>query len=192
MPPSHLYSPRELFARHCLSRESCFSLNWAHRSAGLSGAPAHHRGKVAAGGNITMTDFAVGSGLPASNISNTLVAGGNLSLSRGALWGDTFYGGSLSADQSVTQMRGTRAQGTPINFAARFAELRDLSSQLASMTATGTTRRESWGGLSMNGTSANVNVFDVSASAFTGAVYWQINAPAGSLVVVNIRGASAS
>jgi choice-of-anchor A domain-containing protein len=149
-------------------------------------------GKVAAGGNITMTDFAVGSGLPDSNISNTLVAGGNLSLSRGGIWGDAFYGGTLTADQSVTQVRGTRAQGTPINFAARFAELRGLSSQLASMTATGTTRRESWGGISMNGTSSNVNVFDISASAFTGAVYWSINAPAGSLVVVNIRGASAS
>jgi choice-of-anchor A domain-containing protein len=149
-------------------------------------------GKVAAGGNITMTDFSVGWGLPASNISNTLVAGGNLTLSRGAIWGDAFYGGSLSADPSVTQVRGTRAQGTPIDFAARFSELRGLSSQLAGMTATGTTRRESWGGISMNGTSSNVNVFDISASAFTGAVYWQINAPAGSLVVVNIRGASAS
>ena len=41
-----------------------------------------------------MTDFAVGSGLPASDISNTLVAGGNLTLSRGTIWGDAWYGGT--------------------------------------------------------------------------------------------------
>ncbi|KFE67004.1 immunoglobulin-like domain-containing protein [Hyalangium minutum] len=148
-------------------------------------------GKVAAGGNISMTDFSVGMGLPSSNLSNTLVAGGNLSLSRGSIGGDAWYGGTLTADQSVSQSRGVRRQGTPIDFAAKFSELRGLTGQLANMTATGTTRRESWGGISMTGNRSTVNVFDISASAFTGAVYWQINAPAGSLVVVNIRGSAA-
>jgi choice-of-anchor A domain-containing protein len=37
-----------------------------------------------------------------------------------------------------------------------------------------------------------VNVFDVNASAFNGAVMFDISAPAGSLAVVNIRGASAN
>ncbi|HYH98973.1 immunoglobulin-like domain-containing protein [Hyalangium sp.] len=149
-------------------------------------------GKVAAGGNITMTDFAVGSGLPDTNISNTLVAGGNLTLSRGAVWGDTRYGGTFSTNPSVVYPRGTVAQGNPINFAARFAELRSLSSQLDSHASNGTTTRENWGGVMMRGTSANVNVFDVNASAFNGAVLWSIDAPAGSFVVVNIRGATAN
>ena len=34
-----------------------------------------------------MTNFAVGSGLPASDIANMLVAGGNLTLTRGARLG---------------------------------------------------------------------------------------------------------
>ncbi|HYI01734.1 choice-of-anchor A family protein, partial [Hyalangium sp.] len=149
-------------------------------------------GKVAAGGNITMTNFAVGTGLADTNISNTLVAGGNLTLSRGAVWGNAFYGGSYSADPSVIYPRGTVARGTPIDFAARFAALRSLSSQLASMPANGSTRRESWGGIMLRGTGASMNVFDVSASAFTGAKLLSIHAPAGALVVVNIRGASAT
>ena len=37
-----------------------------------------------------------------------------------------------------------------------------------------------------------MNVFDVDASAFTGATLRSIDAPSGSLVVVNIRGASAT
>jgi len=149
-------------------------------------------GKVAAGGNIAMTDFALGVRVPDGQIANTLVAGGNLTLSRGGVWGDAWYGGSYSADQTVVYPRGSVAQGTPIDFTARFAELRHLSAGLGALAATGTTRREPWGGLFLRGTQPSVNVFDVDASAFTGAALWSIDAPAGSLVVVNIRGASAT
>jgi choice-of-anchor A domain-containing protein len=149
-------------------------------------------GKVAAGGNITMTDFGVGSGVAEGDIANTLVAGGNLSLSRGALWGDAWYGGSYSTDPSVASYRGTVSQGTPIDFAARGAQLRGLSTQLAGLPANSTTTRESWGGIMLSGTDPQVNVFEVAASAFTGATLLSINAPAGSLAVLNIRGASAT
>ena len=37
-----------------------------------------------------------------------------------------------------------------------------------------------------------MNFFDVDASAFTGAVLLSIDAPAGSMAVLNIRGASAT
>jgi choice-of-anchor A domain-containing protein/uncharacterized repeat protein (TIGR01451 family)/uncharacterized repeat protein (TIGR02543 family) len=149
-------------------------------------------GKVVAGGDITMTDFIVGARVPDNSISNTLVAGGNLTLSRGGVWGDARYGGSYSGDTSVVYPRGTVAQGTPINFAARFAELRNLSSRLGRVPANGTTRRENWGGIYLSGANPSLNVFDLNASALTGAVLFNIDAPAGSLAVVNIRGASAS
>ncbi|MFL5345208.1 MAG: choice-of-anchor A family protein [Hyalangium sp.] len=149
-------------------------------------------GKVAAGGNISMTDFSVGQGLPDSDVSKTLVAGGNLSLYRGGVGGEAFYGGTLSTDQTVTFTRGSVSKGTPIDFTARFSELRTLSSRLASLTANGTTKREVWGGVMLTGTNPNVNVFDVSASAFTGAVLLSIDAPAGSFVVLNIRGTAAT
>ncbi|WP_224363079.1 choice-of-anchor A family protein [Hyalangium versicolor] len=149
-------------------------------------------GKVAAGGNIVLSDFAVGSGLAASDTSNVLVAGGNLSVNRGAVYGDARYGGSYSTNPSVVFPRGSAAQGTPIDFAARGAELSNLSAQLAGLNANGTKTRYNWGGIYLTGTDATINVFNVPASDFNGAALLDINAPASSLVVVNITGASAS
>ncbi|WP_245768993.1 choice-of-anchor A family protein [Stigmatella aurantiaca] len=149
-------------------------------------------GKVAAGGNISMTGFSVGVKLPDNNIANTLVAGGNLTLSHGGVWGNAFYGGSYSGDTSTLFARGTLAQGKPINFTAQFAGLRGLSTQLGNLKANGTVTREAWGGVMLSGTNAKVNVFDVDASAFIGAVVLTVNAPGGSLVVINIRGTSAT
>ncbi|WP_224249544.1 choice-of-anchor A family protein [Hyalangium gracile] len=150
------------------------------------------QGKVAAGGNIFMQNFSVGGNLPASDISNVLVAGRNLTLANGSIWGNAFYGGTYSANQGVTSRRGTVARGTPIDFNARFAELRAMSAQLGALAANGTTTRESWGGIFLRGTNPTTNVFNVNASAFTGAALLSINVPSGSLVVINIRGASAT
>jgi choice-of-anchor A domain-containing protein len=149
-------------------------------------------GKVAAGGNITMNNFSVGHRLPDSNIAHALVAGGNLNLTNGGVWGDAWHGGDYTPSSSVTFVRGTASQGTPIDFAARGAELRNLSSQLAALEAQGTTTLEPWGGIMLRGTDPRVNVFEVPASAFSGATLLSIDAPAGSLAVINIRGASAT
>jgi len=150
------------------------------------------QGKVAAGGALSMTGFAVGSGLPNNDIAQAVVAGGNLSLSQGGVWGDAWYGGTFTRDPSVTFTRGKASKGTPINFAARGAELRGMSTRLASLTKNGSTRLESWGGIMLKGTDPKVNVFQVNASAFSTAKLLSIDAPAGSLVVVNITGASAT
>jgi choice-of-anchor A domain-containing protein len=150
------------------------------------------QGKVAAGGNITLTDFSVGAGLPASDTAQVLVAGGSLALSRGGVFGNAWYGGSYTSDPSVSFPSGSASQGTPIDFEARFIELRTLSARLASLTANGTTTIEPWGGVMLHGTASDVNVFQVSASAFSGATLLSIDAPAGSLAVVNISGGSAT
>jgi choice-of-anchor A domain-containing protein len=150
------------------------------------------QGKVAAGGNIILSDFAVGVGLAASDINQVLVAGRSLSLSRGVVYGDAWFGAVYSADQSVSFPRGTVSPGMPILFEARFTELRALSARLAGLPVNGTTTIESWGGVMLQGTAPDVNVFQVDASAFTGATLLSISAPAGSLAVVNITGSSAT
>jgi choice-of-anchor A domain-containing protein len=149
-------------------------------------------GKVAAGGNITMNHFSVGHRLPASDIAQALVAGGGLTLSNGGVWGDAWHGGSYTPSQSVTFVRGTASQGTPIDFAAQGAALRGLSSRLASLPPNGTATIETWGGLMLRGTDPHVNVFQVSASALSNTVLLSIDAPASSLVVINISGSSAT
>ncbi|MDC0713400.1 DUF5011 domain-containing protein [Stigmatella sp. ncwal1] len=148
-------------------------------------------GRVAAGGNISMTNFSVGWKLPPSDTAPVLVAGGNLTLSQGGVWGDAAYGGTYKAN-NVTYVRGAPSQGSPVDFATRASQIRTLSTRLASLPANSLTRRESWGGLMLSGASPSVNVFDVNASDFTGTVLLSIDAPTGSLAVINIRGASAT
>ncbi|WP_224247606.1 immunoglobulin-like domain-containing protein [Hyalangium gracile] len=150
------------------------------------------QGKVAVAGNLFLDRFTVGAGLHETNTSQVLVVGGNLTLNHGGVWGDTWYGGTYSADADVVFHRGTLTKGTPINFASRFSELRTLTSQLAGMAINGTTTRESWGGIILKGTHPTVNVFNVNASDFVGATTLSTSAPPNSLAIINIRGTSAT
>ena len=149
-------------------------------------------GKVAAGGNITMSNFSVGVGLAETDTANVLVSGGDMNLANGAVWGDAVYGGAFNADTSVTFPRGAASQGTPIDFTAKGAELRALSSRLNGLAANGTTTVEAWGGVFFTGTDPAVNVFQVSASDLASAWTLFINAPAGSLVIINVSGPTGS
>ncbi|HYH96403.1 choice-of-anchor A family protein [Hyalangium sp.] len=150
------------------------------------------QGQVAAGGNIALQDFSIGAVLPDTDTDRVLVAGGDVTLSRGGVWGDTWYGRQLVSDPSVTFWRGTASHGTPLDFAARGSALRTLSSELAALPTNGTTTVESWGGLLLRGTAARVNVFDVDANALTGTRHLSIEAPANSFVIINVRGTSAT
>jgi choice-of-anchor A domain-containing protein len=149
-------------------------------------------GRAAAGGNITMNNFTVGVGLAETDTANVLVAGGNLNLSNGAVWGDAVHGGAFNADTSVTFPRGAASQGTPIDFVARGNELRQLSARLNNLPANGTTTVQSWGGVFFTGTDPEVNVFQVNASDLASAWTLFFNAPAGSLAVINVTGTSGS
>ncbi|HEX8703635.1 MAG TPA: choice-of-anchor A family protein [Myxococcaceae bacterium] len=146
------------------------------------------RGKVAAGGNITLQYFSMGMGLQGNDNVNTLVAGGDLTLSDGGIWGNAWYGGTYSAGYTVTYDRGRASRGTPIDFAAEKARLLSLSEHLAGLTVNGTAKLEPWGGLMLHGSNAQLNVFHVKAADLSKVRLMSINAPAGSLVVINITG----
>jgi choice-of-anchor A domain-containing protein len=130
--------------------------------------------------------------LPDTDTTNVLVAGGDMSLANGGVWGDVRHGGQLTSGESVSIVRGIASPGAPIDFAAKGNELRVLSSSLAALPANGTTVVEPWGGVMLRGTAADVNVFNVDGNAFTGATLLFIEAPANSLAVINVRGASAT
>ena len=89
--------------------------------------------------------YGAGLRLPDNNISNTLVAGGNLTLKNGAVAGDVRYGGSYSHEGFYAPSRGTVEPGTPINFATEFDKLRCLSSKLAEQPSNGNTDAQSYG-----------------------------------------------
>ena len=149
-------------------------------------------GRVAAGGNIFLEDFSVGEKLSETDTAQALVAGGDLTLTRGGAWGDVWHGGQLFTDSSVSILRGSVARGTPLDFTARGNTLRALSTRLATLPANGTTTVEPWGGVLLRGTSPRVNVFEVDARALRGIHLLSIEAPAGSLALVNVRGSAAT
>ncbi len=146
-------------------------------------------GKVAAGGTITLDNFGVGSALPADNLSNALVAGVDLNVTNGNVFGTAFYGGSYPFTWSVNFHQGQPVHGLPsgFDFAARFAELRSLSARLATLRPNGTTEPK-WGNLYLTGTDPCLNVFDANASDFNSALGRTLSVPDGSFVVVNIHG----
>ncbi|WP_224246935.1 choice-of-anchor A family protein [Hyalangium gracile] len=135
----------------------------------------------------------MGQAVPSGSLSPALIAGRTLPLARGAVGGSAVHGDNVSTDSTVSFPAGSGvSQGKPIDFQARFTALRAQSAWLSRVPANGSTRRAPWGGVMLRGTDSQTNTFEVKASAFTGAALLSINPPAGSLAVVNIRGAAAT
>jgi choice-of-anchor A domain-containing protein len=146
------------------------------------------RGKVVVGGNLSMEHFAVGAELPASDIENVIVAGGNLDLRHGGVFGNAHYAGSTTMDGTVTFYRGAPSQGEVIDFQEQAYALTELSGQLATLDLNTTTQFQSWGGLFLNGSDANLNVFWVYAPQLTATRYFSLSVPSGAISVINVFG----
>ena len=93
----------------------------------------------------------------------------------------------LEDSDAVHSVQG-RVEAGGEHAAARFAELRGLSSRLAGLSASGVATRESRDVLRLKGTDPALNVFEVEASELTRDTRLSIDAPAGSLVVINVHG----
>jgi choice-of-anchor A domain-containing protein len=146
------------------------------------------RGKVAAGGTLEMNHFSVGAELPSSDIDNVLVAGQNLNITNGGVFGNAHYAGTTTANSTVTFYRGAPSKVAPINFEEQAWGLMELSGQLASLDRNATTQFQSWGGLFLEGSHPRVNVFWVQAGQLTSTRYFSLSVPAGSVSVINVFG----
>jgi len=146
-------------------------------------------GRVAAGGNATLTNFGVGLQLPNSNgTRDDLIVGGNLNYTNGNVYaGNVVYGGTGTL-MNVTIFNGTARQDSPINFTAEQSFLKGASASWGGLPANGTTTVQPWGGIYLTGTNPEINVFTLPGAALASATYFEINAPAGSTVLVNIDG----
>ena len=147
------------------------------------------QGRVAVGGNAILTSFATADRLARSNVpANPLIVGGNLVYTNGQVFGgNAVYGGTATLT-NVGIPDGQFIQGNPVDFAAAQQELTGLSSALGQLNANGTTRVEAWRGIYLTGQDANLNVFTLNGSDLSAARFFEVNAPAGSTVVVNVTG----
>lgn len=145
-------------------------------------------GRAAIGGNATFTNYGIGGKLTSNN-GYSLVVDGNLTINNGEVsHGSVIYGGSLSAS-GFGVPTGSIVKGDYIDFDAAETELRNLSYALAAAATTGTTS-SNYGNLSFNGTSNGLNVFFAHGSLIDSAYNFQVNAPAGSTVLINVAGQS--
>jgi choice-of-anchor A domain-containing protein len=147
-------------------------------------------GRMAAGGNVTLSAYSVGYSLNRSTpLADALVVGGNLSFNGGRVYnGNAVYAGSASVSGSTT-VDGKLAKGSPVNFAAEASYLKSQSAAMAALPANGTAALQ-WGGLTLTGSDSKLNIFAVQGSVIASINTLNIKAPAGSTVIVNIDGAT--
>ncbi|MDZ5632050.1 MULTISPECIES: choice-of-anchor A family protein [unclassified Janthinobacterium] len=126
-------------------------------------------GSLAAGGNIYLDSYSVGSNKKPGSAVNTLVAGNNLNIGSGTINGTGVYGVS-NANGSVTAPSwyptGTFSKGnaSTLDFAAAQQQLTTLSGDVAKLQSNGTVISQ-YGGFKLVGdVNADVNVFTIAAN----------------------------
>ena len=145
-------------------------------------------GRMAIGGTATLANYDIGLKLTNSNgTRDDLVVGANVGYNSGQVNnGNAVYVGTGSFT-SVNFLHGSYRQGSVMDFTAAGNYLRNASTYWSTLAATGTSTFQ-YGGYTLTGNNAGLNVFTVSGSNLANANQFIINAPAGSTVLINIDG----
>lgn len=155
-------------------------------------------GTTAVGGDATFTSIGMGSDLGAGFTGYSVVVGGTLRTTWGAVQrGDVYAGAIDPASQPAggwTVEQGTRTVGgpSPVDFAARQAELTALSTYLGTLPQTaGATIADHYGTLRFAAADPVLNVFALDLATWSPASKYgyQFAVPVGSTVLVNVVGA---
>lgn len=159
----------------------------------LNATAGDTEGRLAVGGNLTASSYAVGPNAPADPSANSLVVGGNLNAMGG--WqvfnGNTKYGGTLINAPSMVAPYTLQQASNVYDFAGRKSEFISISNALAGLADNGSQLYQ-WTTYTLTGTSSGLNVFNVDAANWAAASNRIIDAPTGSTVLINVLGANGS
>lgn len=150
-------------------------------------------GKVAVGRDAYLANYSVGALLsPSGGIEDVLVVNRNLTFNSGAVYaGNVVYGRNTNLPiNHVSISDGTLRKEKPIDWKAARSYLKNLSKTLKNYPANGTTVDE-WG-LKLTGTDPMLNIFTLDGDDLSKSTSMTINAPNGSVVVVNVKGKNIS
>jgi len=162
-------------------------------------------GNLAVAGSTQLTNHTVASGITGNSAAAVnpamLVVGGRLSAAGGGV-GSNLAGAIYSARKpwlkNFTATGGTFDQ-TLVDFDTATTYYQELSATLANEAVTGTTTftpatsSSTGASLSFTGTvSAGLNVFSVDSAKLSAAASITISAPAGSAVIINVKGSFAN
>ncbi len=141
------------------------------------------QGKMAVGRNATLSNYSVGDALP-PNSGDVLVVGRKITYTSGRIYnGNLVYG--RFQDIGTVSVDGTIRQDTIIDFTAARSYLYNLSDVLRDYAENGTVTFE-WGKLTLTGNNPYINVFNIDGNDLSAANDFEVNAPNGSVVIVNI------
>ena len=147
-------------------------------------------GKMAVGRDAYLSSYSVGDKIVSTNgYEDVLIVNRDFTLGTGRIYGNVVYGRNITANEN--HIDGEMIKGNPIDFAAAESYLNSLSAQLRQQPANGSTTVE-WGQLNLVGTDPYINVFNVSESDFTSTHTKVVDAPSGSVVIVNVAGQNLS
>jgi choice-of-anchor A domain-containing protein len=167
------------------------------------------QGRVAVGGNITLSSFSIA--LLAAPAEYSVVSGGNVNFASGHVYnGGIFAGGNIQlnnfgVDGDVTA-NGTITYGpggvtvagdstpnaaavSPVDFASEYSYLSSTSLALAAMTPTGTTSVTPWHAITLTGTE-DINIFNLDGNALSNATSLKFNIGADAIAIVNVSGSA--
>ena len=162
-------------------------------------------GRLYAGGNVALNSYSVGDKLQGAMVGgDTLVAGGDLTFTTGAVYHGNIKVGGSAAGVAANVVSGTTnagytltdnlgASGLPVDFAAEQARLTGISASLGALGNTGTSEFK-WSQLFLTGgASAGRQVFNVSAQDLAAATNVVVDGIANGVdVVINVIGANAA
>ncbi len=179
---------------------NCLGNSWSCASLGvaapytvflthdISAAASDIEGALAAGGAVSLTNYAVGADLSAAQ-PLALVAGGDLTLSSAWVYGDALFGGSASLSSAGAS--GTLLKGAPIDFDSAATELAALSSQLAALPAQGAVNTSEAAGTVLSGTNPTLDVFTLTAAELESSWGLSFAVPLSAFAVLNVTGSTA-
>ncbi len=144
-------------------------------------------GKVAIGGNATLTNYSVADKLP-QNSGDVLIVGKTLIFNSGRVYnGNVVYGLSSNLPKDDASIDGTLRQENIINFSAAKTYLENLSQTLSGYSMNGLYTFQ-YGELALTGIDPYLNVFKIKGTELSQANNFVIDVPNGSAVLVNIDG----
>ena len=152
-------------------------------------------GGIAAGGNVSLTNYSVASALDSSFAGSSLVVGGNLYYRNGQVKAGTVtVGGTADVDQTVGTGSGAAISGNASNLSVSFESekqrLTQLSQNLSQLTPTGSAQLV-YSTLQLSGDgSSNLQIFNVDGADLSRASVFSLatSIPANSSIILNITG----
>lgn len=162
----------------------------------FTGTAADVEGRLAAGGDISLSNYEVALKDPQAAGHYAIVAGGSFSGGTGRSHGDTLatgYSGSYTVEGTAQTYTGGGT--SPIDVAAEMTRLTNLSTAYAtnpgSFGSLGSVTYQ-WDQIWLVGGDSAVNVFNIDPAAFGANYGWHLATKAGSVSIFNVGGTSVS